>query len=385
MKVSQIYEILNTITQEVTGKSNLVQEDLSNIVDVGTTIFDATSTDRFVKSLVDHIGKVVVVDRVYRGRAPSVLMDGWEYGAVLEKITCNALPDATENESWELNDGQTYNQDQFYKPSVSAKFFNKRTTFEIPVSVTDMQVRSAFSGPTQINAFFSMIETNVRNSMTVKNDSLIMRTINGFTAETMYNDYQGAAFNSKSGVRAINLLKLYNDSTGSALTQTTCLQDENFLKFAAKTMFDKIEQMNDMTTLFNMGGLPRFTPRDRMHVVLLSQFTNAADFYLQSGTFHEQYTALPYHDTVSHWQGTGTDFGFADASKIDVISPNNNAVSATGIIGVMFDRDALGVTNMNPRVTSHYNAKAEFTSNWHKMDAGYFNDYNENFIVFFVA
>lgn len=385
MKVNQIYGILNDITNEVVGNSVVLQEDLSNIVDIGTAIFDATSTDRFVKTLVDHIGKVVMVDRVYTGRSPSVLMDGWEYGAVLEKITCNTLPTAVENESWELEDGQTYNQDQFYKPSVTAKFFNKRTTFEIDISVTDLQVRSAFSSPTQLNAFFSMIETNVQNSMTVKNDALIMRTINGFTGDTIYNDYNGTGLGTKSGTRAINLLYLYNQTADVKLTAANCLQNAEFLKFAAKTMFDKVEQLANMSTLFNIGKLPRFTPRDRLHVVMHSQFVNAADFYLQSSTFHEQYTELPYHDTVAYWQGTGTAFDFADASKIDVVTPSNNTVQASGILAVMFDRDALGVTNMNPRVTSHYNAKAEFTSMYHKRDAGYFNDYNENFIVFFVA
>ena len=35
MNVNQIYSLVNTITSEVLGKSNVVLEDLSNIVDVG--------------------------------------------------------------------------------------------------------------------------------------------------------------------------------------------------------------------------------------------------------------------------------------------------------------------------------------------------------------
>ena len=139
MQVTQIYSIINTVTQEVLGKSEVVAENLSNIVDVGTEIINANAVDNYVRSLVDHIGRVVFVDRAYRGSAPSVLMDGWEYGSVLEKITAE-LPDATENESWNLQDKKSYDPNIFYKPQVSAKFFNKRVTFEIPMSFTEKQV-----------------------------------------------------------------------------------------------------------------------------------------------------------------------------------------------------------------------------------------------------
>ena len=139
MKVSQVYELLNTVTGEILGQTDLVKEDLSNVVDLGVQIFDATSVDNYVKSLVDHIGKVVFVNRPYAGGAPSVLMDSWEFGAVLEKIQCD-MPDATENESWSLEDGESYDPNVFYQPKVSAKFYQKRITFEVPMSFTEMQV-----------------------------------------------------------------------------------------------------------------------------------------------------------------------------------------------------------------------------------------------------
>ena len=143
MEVKQIYNLVNSITTEVLG-SAIVKEDLSNVVDVGNSIFNASKVDNYVKSLVNHIGRVIFVDRVYNGSVPSVLMDSWEFGSVLEKISCD-LPTATENESWDLVDGQTYNPNVFYKPSVSVKFYNSKTTFEIPLSFTEMQVKESFS------------------------------------------------------------------------------------------------------------------------------------------------------------------------------------------------------------------------------------------------
>lgn len=386
MKVSQIYSIVNDVTRETIGDSAVINEDLSNIVDVGTAVFDAESIDNYVKKLVDHIGRVIFVDRPYSGSAPSVLMDGWEYGSVLEKIRAN-LPDATEDESWSLENGTSYDVNVFTKPDVSAKFFNKRVTFEVPMSFTEMQVKESFSNASQLNGFMSMIYNEIEKTMTIKLDGLIMRTINNMIAETLHNEYNDGNYSTASGIKAVNLLKLYNDKFGgeTPLTADKALYTPDFIRFAVFTMGLYEQRIGKISKLFNMGGQARFTPADMLHFILLSDFASASNVYLQSDTFHNEFTALPRADVVPYWQGSGTDYSFNSVSAINVKTASNNTVSATGIIGVMFDRDALGVTNMNRRVTANYNGKAEFYNNWYKMDAGYFNDSDENFVVFFVA
>lgn len=383
MKVSQIYDIINPITKEILGETAVVNEDLSNIVDIGTEIFNATDVDNYVKSLVNHIGRVIFVNRPYSGSAPSVLMDGWEFGSVLEKISAE-LPEATENESWELENGTSYDPNIFYKPTVSAKFFNKRVTFEIPMSFTERQVKESFSNAAQLNGFLSMLYNAVDKSMTVKIDSLIMRTINNMTAETLYNFNNGGDYTS-TGVRAVNLLKLYNDEKETALTAEKAVKDPEFIRYASYIMGLYMERLSKISSLFNIGGKDRFTPRDMLHVILLSDFAKASDAFSQSSTFHNEFVKLPKGEIVPYWQGSGTDYSFDSVSSINVKTASNNTVSAKGILGVMFDRDALGVTNLDRRVTTNYNPKAEFYSNWYKFDAGYFNDTNENFVVFFVA
>lgn len=386
MEVKQIYSLVNTITTEITGQTGLVQEDLGNIVDVGTQIFNASSIDAYVKSLVNHIGRVIFVNRAYAGGAPSVLMDAWEFGSVLEKIACDT-PTATENESWELTDGQSYDPNIFYKPSVSAKFFNSKVTFEVPMSFTELQVKQSFSSAEQLNGFISMIYNAIEKSMTVKIDSLIMRTINNMIAETFKADYASANANSKSGIKAVNLLYLYKQlhSDASSMTAAQAIADPEFIRFAAYTMGMYEKRLAKISTLFNVGGKDRFTPAEFLHVVLLSDFSEAAKVYLQSNTWHEEYTALPNAESVAYWQGSGQDYAFGSTSKINVVTADNNEVELSGILGIMFDRDALGVTNLDRRVTTNYNAKAEFFNNWYKFDAGYFNDFNENFVVFFAA
>lgn len=384
MEVKQIYNIVNAVTNEVLGETAVVSEDLSNIVDIGNAVFNASAVDAYVKSLVNHIGKVIFVDRVYRGGVPSVLMDGWEYGSVLEKITIK-MPTASENESWSLNDGESYDPNVFRAPVVSAKFFNKRVTFEIECSFTERQIKQSFSSAVQLNAFISAIYNAVEKSMTVKIDSLVMRTINNMIGETIYADYGANSLSASTGVKAVNLLYMYNQEYSKSLTASHALADPDFIRYASYIMGVYMSRMSKLSTLFNIGGEERFTPSDVLHVVMLSDFRKSAEVFMQSDTFHDNLVKLPDAEEVPYWQGSGTGYDFNSVSKVYITTASGHDVQTSGVLGVMFDRDALGVTNLDRRVTTNYNPKGEFFTNWYKFDAGYFNDTNENFVVFFVA
>ena len=386
MEVRQIYGLVNDITNEVLG-SAIVKEDLSNLVDVGNAVFNANRVDNYVRSLVNHIGRVIFVDRAYSGSVPSVLMDSWEFGSVLEKISCD-LPTATENSSWDLTNGETYNPNVFYKPSVSVKFYNSKTTFEIPLSFTEMQIKESFSNAEQLNGFLTMLYNSVEKSMTIKLDSLIMRTINNMIGETIHHEIpESSNYSTTSTIKAVNLLKLYNDSHSTTITADKCLDNPDFIRYATYIISVYSERITKISNLFNIGGKDRFTPKDVLRCVLLSDFKKASEVFLKSDLYNEQYATLPESDSVPYWQGSGTSYAFSDITKIHIQLASNNTteIQMNGILGVMFDRDALGVSNLNRRVTTNYNPKAEFYTNFYKFEAGYFNDMNENFVVFFVA
>lgn len=390
MKVNQIYEIMNGVTSELTGKSDLVKEDLSNIVDVGAEILDTLNVDNYVKSLVDRIGKVIFVNRAYAGNAPKVLMDSWEFGSVLEKIACE-IPEATENDSWNLENNKDYSPNVFYKPTVTAKFFNKKITFEVDLSFTTNQVKESFTDVNQLNGFLSMLFNSVEKSMTVKIDSLIMRTINNMIAETVIAEYDSSKsglptdYNGKNGIKACNLLTEYNNVAGTSLTKDKALTNKDFIRFAVMKMSLYTNRMSKLSTLFNVGGAERFTDRDNLGIVLLADFKTAASTYLASDTYHNEFVALPNADTVPYWQGSGKTYSFDSISSIHVNTSSNKEVAFGGIIGIMYDREAIGVSNLSRRVTTNYNPKGEFYTNFYKFDAGYYNDLNENFVVFYIA
>lgn len=387
MKIEQVAELVNGATAEATGESGLINEDLSNVVDGGKAIENLDDGyNKFVRALVDHIGRMVFVNRAYRGTAPSLMRDAWEYGSIMEKVA-SELPDATINESWELTDGASYDPFVYKANKAYAKFYDKMVTFELEKSIMDRQIRSAFSNATQLNSFVSMIFNEVEKSMTIKNDALIMRTLNNLITETIYADYGSDSLSSKSGVKAVNLLYLYNQRFSESLTATAAITDADFIRFAGFQMALYIDRMRKISTLFNVGGKQRFTTPDMLHIVMLSEFEKAAGVYLYDAAnqFNTENIKLPNAETVAYWQGSGTSFDFSDTSKIYLTSSEGHAVEASGILGVMFDRDAAGIMNENSRVTTQYNAKAEFTNYFYKRDARYFMDTNENAVVFFVA
>lgn len=392
MKVTQIYALVNAATEGMLGETAVLQEDLTNIVDIGKALENEDQLDSYVRKLVNHIGKVVFTNRLYTGGVPSVLMDSWEYGSILEKISPD-MPEATESDSWNLQGGVEYSPHKFYKPSVSVKFFNSKTTFEIPVSFTEMQVKQSFSSAEQLNGFLSMLTTAIENSMTVKLDALIMRTIANMAAETLVDGLntevdpeQPAIIDlGDTSTKAVNLLTLYNTEYSKTLTAEKALKDPDFIRFATYTMGLYSDRMSKISTLFNVGAKERFTPKDLQKVVLLSDFSKASETFLLSNTFNSDKVVLPAHDAVPYWQGSGLAYDFEDVSRINVKMASGYEVDVTGVIGVIFDREALGVSNLDRRVTSSYNPKGEFYTNFYKFDAGFYNDLNENFVLFFVA
>lgn len=386
MLVEQIYSFVNTMTGEILGETGLVKEDLSNLVDIGKQVFDATAVENAARALVDHIGKVMFVIRPYDGAAPSVYRDAWEYGSVLEKITAN-IPEAQENESWELENNEEYAQDIYKKPDVAAKFFNSKTTFEVQQSITDIQLKSAFDSAAQMNSYGSMILDSVQKSMSIKLDGLVMRTINNAIATTINAEFTGGSgIASHTGTRVINLLYLYNYANSTNYTFAQAILVPDFIRFATYVINLYMDRVSKISKVFNIGGQVRYTPKSLQHLVLLSDFAKASEIFLQSGTFHNDLVKLKGFETVPSWQGTGTSFNdLSVLSKINVTIKSGDStqdVETAGVLGVLFDHDALGVSNLNQRVTSHYNAKGEFTNTWYKADGSYFNDFNENCIVF---
>jgi len=379
MKRQQIYPLVNDIFKEILGTSIILEEDLSNVVDCGKALLDATDVDNYVNALIDKVGKQVFVDRKYESSLPSIMFESWEFGSVLEKSYC-VMPRTSANESWELSDGHTYSQEVFYKPTIHSKLYNKRVTFEVDLSITDLQAKTSLKDANALTSFVSMIYTAIENAVTVGIDEACKRVVNNLIAE-VYTD-------GVSGVSKINLLKTYNDTYNKSLTTATMFGDGDFLRWCVYIIGEVSERMTKVSTLYNVGRVERFTPKTEQKFVMLGDFDRAikVNLYNGNGQYLNEYLTVPNHDSVPYWQGSGTTYAFDDISKIKVkVGSDSAQVEANGILGVMFDRNAVGVSCLDRRTRSVYNAKAEFTNVYDKVDLGEFCDLDENAVVFYAS
>lgn len=384
MLVKQISKILNDIiNQEQIGESTIVEEDLSNIVDVGKKL-DAAGTfgnnfDSFVKSLIDRIGYTIFVDRVYKGIAPNIQRNSWEYGSALQKVRCD-LPDAEDNKTWTLADlttGSTVDPFVISKPTITAKYFNSKTTFEIPITLSEETVKEAFLSADAMNRFFSMIENRILTKKQLCTDAMETRTLNNLIANKVHANHN-----------VVNLLTDYNTATNSTLTATTCLNNPDFLRYSAKTIMLYKKYLATASMLYNNDGYVTFTPEEDLRLVLLTEVAKDLEFNLYADTYNQELVKLTGYTEVPYWQGSGTDNSFTAHSTIDIkaINPDGQEFKCnqTGIIGVMFDKDAAMICNTNDRVTSIYNPKAEYWNYFYKFDCMYMNDLAENCVVFII-
>ena len=376
MLITQTKEILTTIANEMLGADNtIVTENLENLQDIGNVLITQQNVDTYVKKLVDKIGKVVFKNRLLNSTAPSLLADSWEYGAILQKVRMKLIP-AEENDAVKLVDGQSYDQNVFHQPTVSATFYSKEITFEVPISYTREQLNSSFNSVSELNGFYNLLETTVQNSLTVKTDALIMRTIN----------YRiGKTYTKGRASQKINLLAGYNAASGKELTTANCFQDEGFLKYAIAEIKNYQDRLKLPSSIFNDLKEETFTPAQNQKLVLLSDFKNTVDTHLIPVVQNSENLTLT-SETVPYWQGSGANFSFADISKIDVtLDTASEKAQVGGIVGILFDDEALKVGNLSQYVTTNYNAKGDFYTNYYKEQSGFFVDLAENFIIFYVA
>lgn len=373
MKINQIATILNQINQEVIGKSAIIEEDLSNIVDVGRAITSDTTWgdnfDNYVKKLIDKVGKTMFVDRVYQSTTPSILHDSWEYGSILEKVRCD-VGEFEANKEWTLTPETQFDVFKFQPASVQAKYFNSKTTYQLRISITQKQMKSAFNSAAAMNSFISMIENRIQMKMTLASDALIMRTIVNLIAEKI-----------KANNNVVNLLAEYKTATGSTITAETALTDKEFLRFAAKTIMQYKKLIATASMLYNNDGYVTFTPAERLKAVFASDFDLALKTSLYADTYNEEFVKLDGYSIVPFWQGSGTANG--ERLKINAVPASGGpAVVKDGVVAVLFDEYAAAVCNEEPEVSSIYNPEGRFWNYFYTYDASFMNDLGENVIVF---
>lgn len=375
-KVSQIYDLVNQTAKESMGAQAITVKDVSSLIALGDSVLASnTDTENFLNTLVDRIARTVFSVRQYESDSEGMVRHPFEFGCIVQKIYVD-LPEAKKNDAWEIGKGDYVPKfAPVIKPTAKQKLFNGITTWEVDVTIPDFMFRTAFTNETSMATFIDAIFTAMDNMMSLALENNANLTRASFIARKI-----------KGGkpCGAINLLHEYNTITSAGLTVENALMNAEFLAWASRAINLWVKRMSKMSTLFNEEGYKRHTPKDKLVVNLLQDFTSACDTFLGANTFHDELVKLPMYDSVSYWQGAGESFDFNDTSAINIKLDAQNTVSKKGIIGVIYDYEAMGVTLNERRSTSERNNHDEYTNYYNKANIGYFNDMSENGIVFYL-
>ena len=373
MTVNQIYQLLNDTAAEVYGSQAVSVLDLQGMLSLRDTVV-GTGTDNFLNVLVDRIGKTVLRTLDFTSTFPKLLMNEYEFGAVLQKVSIAPFA-ATTQEAWNVGTGG-FSPDLYRidKPTIYQDFFKDANTWTVCVSVPDVMFKTAFTSAEAMGAFITAIFDSIATSINMQLENTSRLAIAGLVGEKI---------NASNGV--VDLVALYNaDAATPVSTAAEAMINKDFLQFAGKIMRNYIKYMAKPSVLYNIPGRVRATSRENMHVLMLTEFTSAYDTYVKSVLFNPE--DLPYYSEVEYWQGTGASApNFADCSTINIKIPSDGtAVNQSGIVGVFADREALAVGLFDRFSAADRNNRDRYTNYTEGCTMQSIVDTSENALVFIV-
>lgn len=397
MDTNQIYTIVNEVNAEAFGSEAIDVIDAQGLISLGNSVLSSTgNTEAFLNTLVQRIGRTIISFRQYRNKLADMVVNDFEYGAILQKIRVH-LTDAETDPAYALTDGQSVDPWTINKPDVEQKLFVTRTPYMFHVTIARKQLKEAFLSESAMGAFIGAVFGQVRNSIEVSLENLGRLCIANMMAEfTPFTPEAGDDTPATTLNHEVALCTLYNtargyhgvipgeggaaDTPASAgyVEADTCLFDDDFLRFAVKTMKSYSDNFTDMSTLYNDGEIETFTPREDQRLKVLSSFERALETVVQYSAFNEEMVRLNAFATLNFWQSAQT----ADTVKVERAS-DGVTVTIENVVGVLYDRDALGIYKRDEDVlTTPVNAKGLYYNTFYHQIELWFNDTSENFIFF---
>ena len=402
MKVKQKAEVLNYVFAELIGSITpegeepvYYNEDLSNFVEVGRKI-EATSEwgnnfDNYWGSIIDRIGRTMVINKDYESQAPNLDVSGSEYGSILQKIRVG-VPEFEENPAWTLTEhkGDEFNYMTYDPVELRATYWNSKISYLMKWSWAMKQLKEAVTNRNVLDEIFSAIENKIRVKMKVQNDGLKMRLVNNINA---VNILKG---------RQINVL--YNFMTDADVTSIAeananicsknCMASEEFLRYLQMTLKKNKKYMAQASTLCNTESEWNWTQGSNLRMVAITDVDSALQSYLYSDVYHNEFVKFDGYTEVASWQALHPGFKFEDRSRIDVQAvtgpDEENDVSDpfmfSGIIFTMFDRDGAVIWNEEPETdVAPHNPIGKFVNYYFTFDCSYLCDLAENSLTFVIS
>lgn len=368
MTTEQIYGLVNTVNAEAFGHSALVVTDTSSLISLGNTVLSSsTNTEAFLNTLAQRIGRTILRFREYRNKLGDMVLNDFEYGAILQKIKVH-MPEAEQDESYDLIDGNTVDHYTIAKPSVDQKLFVTRTPYQFHITIQRVHLKEAFLSAEAMGSFIGIVFGEVRNAIEISLENLGRVTL--ATAAAEYSSSREVALVTDFNTE-------YNPTP--ALTAAEALHNEEFLRYAIMRMTNLIDMMQDASELYNDGTMITFTPREDIRMKVVSEFQRRIESNVLYAAFNEKFVDIPEgYKTINFWQAAQSPY------DVNITRPSDQtATTVNNVVAILYDRDAMGVYKIDEEIlTTPVNAAGMYYNQyWHEKQLR-FIDLSENGLIF---
>ena len=378
-----IYNVLNSINAQANTGATLVKTS-TDFISYGDTILSLScdAQDTWFGALLDRIGQTVIDNRAYRAKtAVSLWKSEYEYGMAMSKLY-SSMPVASTDKAW--SDPAYVTTDPFAPEvaTVEQRLYAKQSTWQLKRTIPMVQLKTAFLSEQAMGAFLDDLMLTVQNAMERSIENLANITRSSLIAKTYL----------AGGAKVVKLITAYYNETGQTVTAPGCLYNRDFLRFASLQIALNLDRIQHMTSIFAKSGYERFSDRDFVDFAVLGLFDDSVRTYLAADTYHDKLVELPSENKyiAPFWQASGTGFGYADISKVHLeLQPESSGgagddvtLEKAGIVAIIHDKEAAGLTLDERRVTTLFNPELESTNYWFKARERYYVDDTQPAIVF---
>ena len=364
LNFEQVSTVLTSIVQQATGQSVLTPTDTGSFVSVAQVALRA-DRDSVMNAISNVLGRTIFSIRPYSAKMTGLMMDTFRWGAMMRKLSIvdsdwaddpafkwPALFDVSQVPP--TGNGQAIDPWTIKKPDVVQTNFYGASVYFDEMTIFEDQLETAFTGPEQLGSFLSLIMTNLSNRLEKSNEELRRGLVCNAIASLI---------DEANTDRVVHLLTEYNTATGQSYTSTSIYEPANFAPFM-KWVYSRVAQITDlfteMSTMYQtiIGGknILRHTPYQDQRVYLYSPTRHDIDARVLADTFHDNYLRYADVETVNFWQSIKTpdsiDITPAYTRTAGVVTSPASPVTQNNIFGMIFDRDALGMTLLDQRVLS---------------------------------
>lgn len=380
----QASTFLTSLYTQATGQSSMTPTNTSEFVTVAQAVLK-TGYDTVINSISQVLGRTIFSIRPYTAKFKGLTVDEQRYGAITRKI--NFVDSDIENdERYTLTDGQSVDMFKVKKPKVLQTNFYGGNTYQQHITIFKDQLDAAFQSYEEFNRFISGVMQNVMDQLEQVHEAESRAALMNF------------ALGKKAGDSAnvIDVLEEYNNKTGSSLTSETLFNSDNYVSFT-KWLYAYINtlmrSMSERSAKYhiNVTGkeVMRHTPADRMKAYIAADFLDSIESVALPSIFGADRMKMIDWEPVTYWQSINAPLvmgGVPSYLAADgTIATAANTVTL-GVVGMLFDEDACGITRINQwSERTPFNAAGGYSNIYWHFTERYWNDFTENGVILVIG